>query len=117
MATFNAPANRSWVTAGSSVFDAAGKELGKIDALRESYFKLDVSMGFDYWLPYHLIERADGDRLLLSVTEAELDEHKVDAEAEEMTATEMEEATDGTDHPVPMERRYAAEADYLLHPH
>ena len=107
----------TWLSDESVVFDASGKELGKVTEVSESYFKLDISMGFDYWLPYHLIDRADGGQIHLTVNEDALDKEKVDARTEDLTSTEVEESVSDTNNPVPMERRYEAQAEYLTHPH
>jgi hypothetical protein len=101
----------------SVVYDCAGKELGRLAEMRESYFKLDVKMAPDYWLPVHLIDQVDGDRITLNVRDGEFDGDKLDGDAIDMTEMEIEEATDDTLHPEPMERRYQHEAEYLTHPH
>jgi hypothetical protein len=101
----------------SMVYDREGRELGKLAEMRESYFKVNVRMARDYWLPVHLIEQVDGDRITLSVAEDVLEQEKLDSGIEDLTQTDIEEATDDTLNPLPVERRYEAEADYLTHPH
>jgi len=105
------------MTPDSPIHDCDGKEIGRLKEMTESYFKVNTRMAPDYWLPVHLIERVDGDHIVLSVRDGDLDRHKSDAGAEDLAATDIDDATDDTLHPEPMERRYAAESEYLTHPH
>jgi hypothetical protein len=105
---------------GTPVYDVNGEKLGELKDLTESYFKVDVRMAPDYWLPVHLIEDAGSEGIRLACTEDQLDEHRVSTEAIEEDPREFEPSEDGradTAHPEAMERRYDAQAEYLTHPH
>ena len=110
----------NWVAleeAEAPVFDSSNKQLGTLGGGRAGYFKVNVSGGFDYWLPQDEIASADTESVCLKHTEAELEGRKNDARAESLTETEIEEGTDDLAHSLPVERRYDAEAEYLVRPH
>ena len=116
MAT-NSPFN--WAAlkeAEAPVYDSEGHELGKIDGGRAGYFKVNVSGGFDYWLPQDEIAQADLEGITLKHSGDELEDRKNDARAESLTETEIEEGTDDLAHSLPLERRYENEAEYLIRP-
>lgn len=107
----------SWTEQQTPVFDSENTELGHVAEAREGYFKVRVDGSYDYWLPFDTIADAGAAEIRLRITKAEVEERKNDDRAESLTDTEIEEATDDLPNPIPVERRYEAEADYLSGPH
>ncbi len=105
----------SW-SENTRVIDSENTELGRVKDAREGYFKVQVDGGFDYWLPFDTIAEAHAEEIRLKVTKAEADERKNDDRAETLTDTEIKEATDDLPHALPVEKRYANEADFLSRP-
>jgi hypothetical protein len=101
---------------GWTVYSADGADLGVVDGLNDGYFKVKVSMGYDYYLRYDLVERKQDGVVYLRLSKSELDDEKLatsvppDSSAE--VANDVGEGVPDT----PTERRYEAEADYLLGP-
>ena len=98
------------------VFDSKGEKLGTVKQLGEEHFKIDVHMGRDYWLPYTLVESDRGGEVHLTCAGDDLEQYKTDAGAEDLGPAQVEESLAHTNNPLPMERRYDAEAEYLTHP-
>lgn len=96
------------------VIDPTGVNLGVVAALDESYFKVRVPMGFDFWLPHHVIAGVYDDSVELNVLESELDEHKVSVSGEE---TDADDPQPKTMHPAAVEGRYEAQAEFFARPH
>ena len=103
--------------AEAPVLDSNSKKLGTLGGGRADYFKVNVSGGFDYWLPQDEIASADSEGVLLKHSEDELEGRKHDDAGESLTSTELEEATDDSGVTIPEERRYENEAEYLSRPH
>ncbi len=64
--------------AGKAIFSSDGTDIGRVKDTRGGYFSVDVSMKPDYWLStrYILVNR---DVVVLSLRNAEIDAHKLDA--------------------------------------
>ena len=101
---------------GWAVYSADGENLGTVDGLKDGYFKVKVSLGYDYYLRYDLIERKQDEVVYLRVTKDELEHEKVATSVPPDSSVEIQDGVGGTVPDSPTERRYSAEADYLLNP-
>ena len=98
------------------VIDSDGKELGTYGGVRNEYLKVEAPHARDYWIPQDIIASANSSEVRLKVNHAEVEKRRNLDEGEGLTDTEIEEGTDNLGQPVPMERRYANEAEYLSRP-
>jgi len=69
--------DRDVILAGTPVYSADGRELGHIADVEGSYFKVSAPLARDYWLSCDYVGALDADCVTLSITHAELDEHKL----------------------------------------
>ncbi len=58
---------------GMEVIAAKGKRIGQVKAIEEQDFLVKRRWQRDLYLPFTTIERIDGDRVILKVTEFQLD--------------------------------------------
>ncbi len=58
---------------GMEVFAAKGKRIGQVKKIEEHDFLVNRRLQRDLYLPFSTIERIDGDRVILKVTEFQLD--------------------------------------------
>jgi hypothetical protein len=101
---------------GWAVYSADGEDLGTVDGLKDGYFKVNVSMGYDYYLRYDLIERKQDQVVYLRVTKDELEHEKVATDVPPDSSARVKDQFGGEVPETPTEARYSAESDYLLHP-
>lgn len=99
------------------VVDSEGKELGAFAGAKDGYLKVTAPHAFDFWIPIDTVAETRSDGVRLKVAEDALEKRKNSDKAEDLTETEIEEGTDGLPHSLPVERRYEAEAEYLIRPH
>jgi hypothetical protein len=62
---------------GARVLTADGKELGKVKAVREDQFKVDVRFAPDYWLGRETIEEITPEAVQLKIEKTEVGSAKV----------------------------------------
>jgi hypothetical protein len=67
------------VSAGTPVLTGDGKKLGTVLVSRGGYLQLDVPGDQDYWLSGAYIGSVEDDRVVLSLPEDELGEHRLHA--------------------------------------
>jgi hypothetical protein len=102
------------LTEGTQVVDREGAELGKIAAVRGGYFKVEVSMGIDYWLRQDIVAESDSKCVKLRLPQSEVDEQRIESGAEDLFETH-DDASDAKPELSGSERRYDTQADALLH--
>lgn len=102
------------LTEGAQVVDREGAELGKIAAVRDGYFKVEVSMGVDYWLRQDIVAESDSECVKLRLPQSEVDEQRIKSGAEDLFETH-DDASDAKPELSGSERRYDTQADALLH--
>lgn len=66
------------LTLGSPVYTADGDKLGTVKEVRDTAFKVDVSMHPDYWLSTGCIRMATSDRIDLAFPKDRLGDYKQD---------------------------------------
>ena len=101
------------LTEGARVLDARGEELGKVAEFREGYFKVNVSMGGDYWLRQDMVAHSDMECVKLRLSRDEVDDQKIDSGAEDMFEEYGESSLEERDLSG-SERRYDTQADALM---
>src|SRR5688500_14260583 len=72
------------LTEGAQVVDREGAELGKIAAVRDGYFKVEVSMGIDYWLRQDIVAESDSECVKLRLPQSEVDDQRIESGAEDL---------------------------------
>lgn len=101
---------------GAHVFAADGEELGTLSGVRDGYFKVEVSMAPDYWLPFDVVARNEGNDVYLSLGKAEVDSRKLDDAAMDLDAQDLAAAAEADLNDTGAERRYVGDTNYGLHP-
>ena len=100
------------------VIDSSGKEVGTVKEVRDGYFKVNVSMAPDYWLPFHTISGTEGGEVVhLNLAGDELEKARIMSGIESLGPTDIDESLDDSSQSIPVERRYENEADYLTRAH
>ena len=72
------------VTIGAPVFTQDGEEVGSVKEVRGRYFKVDVPMAPDYWLPLDAVRGNESGRVTLSANRDRLDGMKVGDPGDDM---------------------------------
>ena len=98
---------------GAAVTDNQGRHLGKISEVSHEYFKLDVHMARDYWLPFDLIASHDAEEVKLKFPEDELAPYKQYSGIEHLPEEELEGTMDLNEGDMASERRYEAQSEFL----
>jgi hypothetical protein len=76
------PANDArFISAGQAVFTADGDELGIVDEIATSHFRVSVPRGGDIWLDADQVAECTSDRLILRFRRDELDAHALEQPA------------------------------------
>ena len=101
---------------GAHVFAVDGNELGTLAEVREGYFKVEVSMAPDYWLPFDSVARNEGSDLYLSLDRDEVEGRKVDNAAMDLEPGELPAALEAERIDTARERRFEGDPNYGLHP-
>jgi hypothetical protein len=74
MSTLNTTHN---LPIGSEVVTMDGDVLGTVREIHGDFFKIDVSMQPDYWLPMHCVSSTSGNRVLLNFSKDRLGDFKL----------------------------------------
>jgi hypothetical protein len=64
------------VPIGAEIFTSDGDNLGTVREIHGPYFKVDVPMQPDYWLPMASISSGAGNRVVLSFPKERLGDYK-----------------------------------------
>lgn len=57
---------------GWAVYSADGEDLGSVAGMKDGFFKVNVPLGFDFYVRYELIERSQDEVVHLHATKAQL---------------------------------------------
>lgn len=66
---------------GDRVYTHDGKLLGTMSEFREGTFKLDAPLAVDFWLRANDVQKVEHGSVLMTFTEAQLADHRIEAGA------------------------------------
>ena len=98
---------------GAEVKDSMGEKLGTVSETAEGYFKINVHMARDYWLPIDVIANYAGDVVELRYPHDELGAYRQYSGIERLPEEELEGAMGLDEAGLAQERRYEAQSALL----